>query len=329
MKKCLISNDFKSEDEFLPLCGVNLLHDIKPLVLDGDDKPFGGIRYQGEIDANSTSVIDNEFNSNPSAHIDFETERCKVIYDLGEVKPIDRIFISGFYDGKADYSLAEYKLYLSDDAKELFNEDNCIVHYNNGDLCDCTQEVRNHCDQIFDLEDYSGRYFAVELLKPNVTDDIYRVSVFGLYNHNHTEQIRFCKNTFGTNMLSGIIPSVKGAYVKDLSLLTDGICFDEEKRIYLNSETEFGFKLDTKMNLNSFFIIGSESAIDGCEVYISDDKESLFTDGNLIETESLPVKCKPQGVSAALIAICDDIEAEYIGFKFPKDCFIDQIGVKS
>ena len=324
MRKCLISNNLKVE-EILPLLGNNLLKGLDPIVLDGEDKELEGIRYRGMIDKKRVDVISGDWWL--EKHLDFESDSSKIIYDLGEEKVIDRIFISGFYNGFGDFSLSEYKIHIANDPKELFGEESCVVHYNNGELCELQTE-RNHCDQIFDLEDYKGRYFALHILKACNADDIARITTIGVYNHKFTEQTTFCSRNFEYNFLKGKIPSVVGTYTKDLTPLTDSVCFDENSRTYLNADTEFSFKFDSKLNIGGVYVVGSESAIENCELSAAMEKEDLFSENNLLEAELCEVPSTLPG-AAAMFIFGDDIEAKYIGFQFKSGDYIDQLGVQS
>ena len=130
MKKCLIRNNY-SDFSFLELCGINILAGIKPLILDENNNIFESVKYSGQIDSSAISLIE-KFNPNPTTgHIDIERPSATIIYDLGEVKKIDRIFIAGFHNGHNDYSLLEYELYSSKTTENLFDEENKIVTYCN------------------------------------------------------------------------------------------------------------------------------------------------------------------------------------------------------
>ncbi len=323
MRKCLISNSLDIA-EIEALVGVNLLKGLVPIVFDSEDKELQEISYRGTKDPNAIEKITNSWGL--EHHVDFESDSLKIVYDLKDDIQIDRVVISGFYNGDADYSLQSYKIYISNDPKALFNDENMVVHYQNTGKCIPNSE-RNHCDQVFDLEDYKGRYFALQFLKSCVVDDIARISHIGIYNHKITEQLSFCAKNFSQNILSGKIPSVVGSYSKDLTPLTDGICFDENKRIFLNADTEFAFKFEDSVRINSVFIVGSSSAIDNCEISVAYQKEDLFLEENLLEFEICIV---PSNLgSAAVLLFADEIEANFIGFKFKNGDYIDQLGVQS
>jgi len=322
MKKCLITNDIK-KGEIPSYLGNNLLKGIRPVILDCDDNELVNLRHNSIVDLDWIFLITGDYAIDK--HIDFESPSCKVIFDLKEEKQIDRIFISGFYNGKKDYSIAEYKLYIASDPNEIFKEENLVVHYNNGNLCEMGS-VRNHCDQVFDLEDWKGRYFALHIIKSNITDDIARVTSISLFNHKYSEQTLFCKQNFEYNILNDKIPTVKGTYSKDLTVLTDGICFDEKNRITLNADTEFTYRVDNKLRLDSAYVVGSQSAIDNCEISAAIEKEKLWTDGAIFDKEICEIP-NSLGGSAAMFLFSEDIDANFISFRFKEGDYIDQLGV--
>ncbi len=323
MRKCLISNNLNIT-EIEELVGVNLLNGLIPIVFDAEDKELKEISYKGANASDAIEKITNKWSL--ENHVDFESNSFKIIYDLKEEIQIDRVLLSGFYNGDADYSLQSYKIYISNDAKTLFNDENLVVHYQNGDKC-LPNSDRNHCDQVFDLEDYKGRYFALQILKPCAVDDIARIAHIGVYNHKATEQLSFCSRNFSQNILSGKIPSVVGAYSKDLTPLTDGVCFDETKRIFLNADTEFTFKFDDLVNINRVFVVGSDSAIENCKISVANQKEDLFLPENILEFEVCVV---PSNLGAAgVLLFGEEIEAKFIGIRFKNGDYIDQLGVQS
>ena len=96
MKKCLIRNDF-TDLSFIELLGVNLLKGIKPVILDENDSIFETVKYSGIVDNSAIELIERFNPSTTTGHIDIERPSATLIYDLGEIKEIDRIFISGFH----------------------------------------------------------------------------------------------------------------------------------------------------------------------------------------------------------------------------------------
>lgn len=330
MKKCIYRNDFR-DLSFLELCGVNLLKGVTPAVLDSDGDASGKVELQMKRSAEFIDLITDDTNPKKAAfnnHIDIMTPECTLIYDLHNFWHIDRIYIGGFFNGLSDYSILDYQLYISDNLQNLISRENEIVSYNNSGLFEKKQE-RNHCDQIFDLEGFGGRYFAIKINKANATDDIIRIGTVAVYNHENTESLTFYEKNFEHNIIKTITPAVKGSYSADLSLLTDGICFDEAHRTTLNADTEFIFKLENPMNITGIAVVGSSTAVDGCTVYLGNDKETVFDNENLTEVETIYKPTSREGVSAAELKIHTENSTRFLGLRFPGGCFIDQIAATS
>ncbi len=327
MKKTLIRNDLHDGD-IAPLCGVNLLSGITPVVLDEDNREFGEIRFNGGIDKNAIERLTLPFKpAVTTGHIDIETNGCSLIYDLKNSMTVDRIVIAGFFNGKSDYGIADYDLYLSETAEDLFKEDSHIIAYNNAGLWK-EDTARNHCDQVFDTTGYSGRYFCLKINKANPTDDIIRLSTVGLYNHDITDQLTFSGKTFGDNALAGLTPTAHGSYSADLSYLTDGICFNGKKRIYLDNDTEYIYTLKSAQLIGSIGIVGSSSAIEHCVVYLSDTKDAIWNDENLTEVKVETHPTSRQGLSAARFLLCEPVRAGVIGLKFSALDYLDEISLE-
>lgn len=323
MRKCLIRNDFL-DNEVINLCGENLLKDIIPIIIDKDDNPIYDIEFcESAITENINFLADKpDF----SGYVNIKTDYCKIIYDLNEVKDIDRIMICGYFDGKENHSITHYNIFISDDMTNIFDKTNCVVEYDNTNLF-TPDKLRNHCDQVFDLTDYPGRYFALEIIKPNETYENLKISYIGLYNHIYTNQINFCKNNFQNSIIQGKTPTIKGCFIKDLSPLTDGICFDESTRIYFNADSDLTYKLEEEKYISSFYIIGSYSAIENCILFSATDKDALDSDDSLIEVEIIPKPTSSEGSSAALYTLHEPIKAKYIRFCFKENDFLDEIGI--
>lgn len=325
MRKCLIRNSF-FDREVTNLCGENILKKITPIIIDKNGDAFYDIDYCGNIITDDINAITEK--PDFLGHICIKTDYCKIIYDLKETKIIDRIMICGFFDEAEDYSINNYKIYISDDMANIFDDMNCVIDYSNANLYE-KDEIRNHCDQVFDLTDYSGRYFAIEILKPNgIGEKCVKISAIGLYNHEFSDQLNFCKNNFAENIIANKTPTIKGCFIKDLTPLTDGICFDKEKRIYLTADSDLTFKLDEATDIASFFIVGSHTAIENCVIFASNDKDKLGNEESLIEFEIIQRPTSRQGIAAANFILHENINAKYISFNFGNQDYIDEIGIE-
>lgn len=317
MKKCLYRNEFQDKN-FISLCGINLLKDSKPLIVDLQNSEIENVI------GNPLDITEDVFNENTNLCIPVQS--CKIIYDLKSSKKIDRIIISSVYNQSIDYGLSNYELFISDSTETLFNKENCIVEYDNSNNWE-SGELRNGCDQVFDIYDYKGRFFAIKINISNPTDSVIRLSYIGLYNHELTEQLTYVKNNFGDNLLKGRIPAVKGTYTADLSCLTNGTCFDKSTRVYIDCETEYTFKIDKEIYTDSFYIVGSDSAVKNLKIFVSNNKDDLISDHNAIATSIFPKPTSHSGTTAAICMTDEVISFSYVAFKFSAGDFIDEIGI--
>ena len=326
MKKCLVRNKF-IEDEFIQLLGFNMLDGIKPVIFEDDGVICESIKYQGELSSDSYTILTKPiYNLSDLEKIEIELPSCTLLYDLKETIKIDRIFISSYYDDYVDYTLGAYELYLSGDLENLFTRDNKILSYSNEELYE-PLPTRNHADQVFDLTDYKVRYFAIKITKSNATDDVIRLCNIGVYSHNISEQYLFCLKNFEDNVIFGKTPTVKGTYTADLNFITDGISFDDNRRVRLDTDTEYIFKLDQEVMVKSIYIVGSASAINNCTIYLSHDKEDIWNIENLIEVESVVVPTANDEISAATLNVLSQDTALFVGLQFKEGDEIDEIGV--
>ena len=201
MKKCLVRNNFLNDD-FLDLLGFNLLEGLKPVVFEDNGAVFEGIKYNGELYDDAFKIITKPItNIKDLDYIEIPLTSCTLLYDLGKIMKIDRVYISSYFDDYNDYTLGVYELYLSDNLDSIFLRENKILSYSNEELYE-PLPTRNHADQIFDLSDYKGRYFAIKVIKPNFTDDIIKIANIALYSHNISEQYMFCNKNFEESIIS-------------------------------------------------------------------------------------------------------------------------------
>lgn len=319
MKKCLYRNNFIDKN-FTDLCGVNLLNELNPLVIN--------LQNNEQIKVSENADTINGLYFSEDNKLEIPVKACKVVYDLKKSININRILISGVFDSAVDYGLANYELYISETAENLFNKENLIIEYDNSNIWQ-GGEYRNGCDQIFDIYDYSGRFFAIKINLSNPTDNITRICHIGLYNHELTEQKTFCEKNFGQNILRGKIPTVKGTYTADLFCLTNGTCFEKSNRIYIDSETEYTFKLDNEAVSDSFYVVGSESAIKNCCIFTSNSKDELISQNNQISYSIFPKPTSHTGVSAAIFMTDEPISFNFVAFKFSEGDFLDEVGILS
>ncbi len=318
MKKCLIRNDFHNFN-FKELCGINILSGNSPIAVNFKNEEI--IDISGDL-----SQINNNDGFCSSEYVSINADKCIIIFDLKKTFSPDRILICSAYSCENDIGLANYELYMSDAPDKLFERKNKIVEYDNTSVW-IADSNRNGCDQVFDIEDYDGRYFAIKIANPNPTDSITRISYVGLYNHEFTEQLTFCENNFGENVLKGKLPTAKGTYTADLSCLTNGICFNSATRINMDTDTSYSFKLDEEIIADSFYLIGSDNAVNSCKIYATNDKDKLFDDESQIHISIFPKPTSHNGISAAVCMADQPINFKHMAFCFEKGSQLDQLGI--
>lgn len=320
MKTCLVRDNF-NDLSFLSLRGINLIKGVTPTVID----------VTGNIIENCNYVGINDECQNPLWEFDEKSyllipeNSATVLFDITETITVDRVIISGFFEKNYDFTLFDYEVFISDNLETLFDKKSNAISYINKTATDPECE-RNNCDQVFDLTDYRGRYLAIRINKSNNDDGIIRLGSVYFCNNDVTDSLTFAENTFAQNLVSGVIPTVKGSYTADLSFLTDGICFDEKKRVYLNCETEYIFALPKNTNVTSLGIVGSQETINDIMIYAGKNRDDLINENNLVQIDILPCSTPKENVSAALITLTDTVTADCICIKFPVNSgFLDQI----
>ena len=327
MKKCICRNNF-NDYSFIDLCdGANLLEGIIPIVKNSNGDASDKIKHNRGSGLESIGIITNVYNSTKGGdvnHIDIESSECTIIYDLKEQWEINRVYVGSFFAGYADYSILDYQLFLSNNISDITAQENEIVAYNNSGLYKKV-DYRNHCDQVFDFEGCSGRYFAIRINKANATDDIIRICSLAVYSTKNTENRVFCSRNFGNNILKEVDIETISNTPYDSSLLTDDVCFDESHRMHLESDTIFIFKLKQQTDISNILIAGSDNAVESCQIYISDKRDNLLQK----HIEELKVSSGKEHFNDIALVHFDlpkNCRAEYIGFSFPAGCFIDQLG---
>lgn len=324
MKNYICKSEYSGFGFLELLNGVNILNGIIPTIKNKKGKM---LKSQLENKPAEISIITNTSNPTRRAdrnHIDIHEPECTVIYDMQKHWKVDRIYIGGFFNGISDYSLSDYEIYLSDNPQKLLTDENKVAEYKS-DGAFKKGSRRNNCDQIYDLEGFGGRYFAVKINKANPTDDIIRICSLAVFNHENTFNKTFYEKNFGTNILKDAISEITGDVSCNSTLLTDGICFDEAHRIALKSNTSFVFRLKKTVEITDIAIVCSKEAAEKCKCYIGDGKNTVFN--NCInDIASVAIKPACADSFSAHFKFPNSCLGKYIGFSFPSGCFIDQLG---
>ncbi len=326
MKYTVIDN--LKNDDLKKYEGVNYLKGLIPDVRDENGEPFFGFRLFGAIVKDSIKQLGDPFNPTPySGHVDIETDSCTMTYELGEERTIDRVMITGFFDGLNDYCISEYELYFSDAKDTLFSKENRAIVYKSNQNFKPSKE-RRWIDQVFLTEGLKARFFGMKILKANPTDDIIRLSTVGLYNELETKQKTYYAKNFQPNFLKGILPVSAPDKMTGLSYLSDGICFDDQKTLTVQEDDELIYQLDDPAIINAAIIVGSQGAIRGCRIFVANTPEKIAAKVNEC---SYSLSFKPTnhtGAEAGVLTFDKPKAGRYICFKFHKGNLCE-LGVES
>lgn len=237
-------------------------------------------------------------------------------FNMGKRYDIDNILIGGACMGSKDIALAEYELYVSDYADELYNESNKIAYYNSDGIFAAAVEAGKNgwynsigCAQIFKFNNRrTGRFFGIKIIKNNNYDAFLHLSEFGVFGTLSKTQIsnyRTFNNTvdaeevtqssvdaLGQNILNGIIPAFTGVSSEniDFSVLTDGAIYSESSgKIEINTvngTAEFVYDMGKQVVVSNAVISGvcdaqKDLTVGKYEIYVSDYSDDLFDTQNL------------------------------------------------
>ncbi len=316
MKK-VIYRTVESCEALLSLSGLNLLKGVLPAVIADGGDASDRIACSEETVQEVLCKLTDSSQIAQDTFISVAADECTFIYDMRESVKVDRIYIGSRLSNET--AQQEYGVYIADDLQTLFNRENEVEKFTL-QAQDFTESRNN---RVLDTEGYCGRYFAVKIAAPSPVG----IYGFALYNHDRTDKYSFFNKNFAHNILSGITPTVKGSYSADLSLLTDGVCFDDAHRTVINAETEYIFKLERETAINGIAIIGSPNSVEKCVVFFGNEKDTVFDDENLTEIEPIFKPTSRDGTAAALLKTHGEIAA-YIGLRLPADCVIDQLGAE-
>ena len=237
-------------------------------------------------------------------------------FNMGKRYDINDILIGGACMGSKDIGLAEYELYVSDYADELYNESNKIAYYNSeGVYAAAIKAGKNGwynsigCAQIFKFNNsQTGRFFGVKIIKTNNYDAYLHLSEFGVFGTLSKTQLanyRIFNNTvegeavtqasvdaLGENMLNGITPSVTDINTSgiDLSVLTDGTIYSNQSGkteiSTLDGTAEFVYDITKRVIISNVVLSGvcngeKDLTTAEYEIYVSDYMDDLFDVQNL------------------------------------------------
>ena len=236
--------------------GPNMLSGIQPEVLSlGEKKIFHEIAWDyGAHDLDFNKLTDD--NDIPK-HIDFWNNPFAFVYDLEDVKSVEKIHIAGFSKETGNYCINDFELFVSNDRESLFNEENRIVCYkraNDEPICDGEIYFK---DFLYEIEG-EFRYFAFKNNNACPSDNISRIGRIALFSKEYAEFKELLNVESKTNCLYNIIPEIKGDYEGDASALCNyrkatGVRALDDIAVVLNN--------GKKICANKLFILGEDVEI--------------------------------------------------------------------
>ena len=251
-----------------------------------------------------------------STYIGTGSKPTTFTFNMGKRYDIDNILIGGACMGSKDIALAEYELYVSDYADELYNESNKIAYYNSDGIFAAAVAAGKNgwynsigSAQIFKFNNsHTGRFFGIKIMKSNNYDAFLRLSEFGVFGTLSKTQLsnyRIFNNTvyseevtqssvdsLGQNILNGIIPTLTGISSQsvDFSVLTDGFIYSESAgRTDIdtaNGTAELIYDMGKRVVVGNTVISGvcdaqKDLTVGKYEIYVSDYLDDLFDVQNL------------------------------------------------
>ena len=317
MRKITKITEYQSVDA-LEMLGANLLNGIEPEMI-SENGGHPEYKLNGEYDANAYRVLTSDWEFGNPNHIDIFSENFTLTYDIGEILPIDRLFISGFWfkDISGVYMLGQYELHVAEEKEEMYTEKSLVVAVDNTAISEKGQP--RQAETFFDCEGVKGRYVGIKMLKANVTDDITRLARIGAYNHEISAQKLFMSRLIGENLLSAESISLPEGSKGDASSLVNGLVFDSGDAVALSGREVV---LEAMGEVEYLSAVGF---MDGIEVYAADSRDDLFKmkdNGELTEVSTDDKK-------EVCFVYKFECSKKYIGIRFSDNAVLEQLGLHS
>ena len=239
-------------------------------------------------------------NTRINDHIDIFSKTAKIVYDLGTVTKVENLLIRGYYcPHQKNYTIGEFKVYASDNRDNLFDSDNELAHERPMDTLYFGE--RNNADWVYDVKG-SLRYFGIEILVSNPTDDLIRLSYIGVYSKDYTEKKALTPSCFKESLLYNLEPKY----------ITRGELFDDDRMVKVEGKKEFIFKLAETRKVKKLWIVTKGDA----KISVKGFKE--------ISQEDLPYDRKMHNLECTTGASNDTLKV-LVKCK----CFVDGIGAST
>lgn len=297
---------------------VNLLEGIRPVIDDGRDGHsviLEALKHQDPM--YYKRLTDN---TDPGKHIDVLSRTVRFTYDMAKVYPVDRIGIFGVAT-LVDYSIAAFRVYLSDTLESLYAPSNCMAEYDKiRDGTSMDFDTRRGYDFSISLENQHGRFFGLHILRANLNDDILRISSIGVYNDEFTRRKTFMEKQFGASAVKNVLPQAVGCTVTQghlRSLTAAGYAMDEAPvTLEADDHIDLVFPLARLTAVDDVTIFGSTADRADAEVYTSLNHAELFRKENRRETARFPVDTGLADCRAVRLSVQNPAQAAFVGLRF-------------
>ena len=115
--------------------GANLLSGIEPEMI-SENGGHPEYKTKGNYDANAYRILTGDWEFGDPDHIDIFSKNFTLTYDIGEVLPIDRLFVSGFWFKNVSgiYMLGKYELHAAEKREDLYTEKSLVVAVDNTEI---------------------------------------------------------------------------------------------------------------------------------------------------------------------------------------------------
>lgn len=233
-------------------------------------------------------------------HIDIFSKTAKIVYDLGVETKIQTVLLRSYFgEHGRNYTIGEFKLYAANNRNELFNKENEIAHERPMDTLEVSKP-RNNADWVYDV-DGSLRYFGIEILNSNPTDDLIRLSYIALYSNDYTEKKKYVPNCFNDSLIYNLEPKY----------LTRGELFDDTRMVKVDKKETFSFELKEARKVTKIWVVTKGDARIKIKGFLLSSEEDLTferrmynfvaTDSKTISTINISVKgnCFVDGIGAS------------------------------
>ena len=264
----------------------------------GDNGELPEMHLDGAPSAEAMAACTD--NTRINDHIDIFSKTAKIVYDLGTVTKVENLLIRGYYcPHQKNYTIGEFKVYASDNRDNLFDSDNELAHERPMDTLYFGE--RNNADWVYDVKG-SLRYFGIEVLVSNPTDELIRLSYIGVYSKDYTEKKALTPSCFKESLLYNLEPKY----------ITRGELFDDDRMVKVEGKKEFIFKLAEARKVKKLWIVTKGDA----KISVKGFKE--------ISQEDLPYDRKMHNLECAAGASNDTLKVLVKG-----KCFVDGIGAST